>query len=200
MGPRKLAPGRDVAPQAGARGKGRAVSSTARAGCGRGRDGLGCGEWRDPRGSGTGERRERHGRVTGVGPRHRDRENASLPRMLSNRHGHVPDFDPAIGGSKSGARSRASISASESGGSGREVWRSRLLRHRSGLGVASLAQGRNGSPTSSRPCDASLTNPSRPGRLVAATACQGRHETPGTQLGQARAPGPRPLTCAKSAR
>src|ERR1700743_165497 len=27
-------------------------------------------------------------------------------------------------------------------------------------------------------------NPSRPGRLVAATACPGRHETPGTNLGR----------------
>ena len=32
------------------------------------------------------------------------------------------------------------------------------------------------------------TNPSRPGRLVAATACPGRHETPGTHLGRPPAP------------
>src|SRR5882757_5976111 len=33
-----------------------------------------------------------------------------------------------------------------------------------------------------------LAKPSRPGRLVAATACQGRHETPGTQLGRPQGP------------
>src|ERR1700761_873397 len=43
--------------------------------------------------------------------------------------------------------------------------------------------------TSSRPCPRFPTKPSRPGRLVAATACPGRHETPGTQLG--RPPWPR---------
>src|ERR1700710_543731 len=32
-------------------------------------------------------------------------------------------------------------------------------------------------------------DPSRPGRLVAATPCRGRHETPGTYLGRPRALG-----------
>src|SRR3954465_13489678 len=34
--------------------------------------------------------------------------------------------------------------------------------------------------------------PSRPGRLVAATACQGRHETPGTWNHPPAGPDPRP--------
>ncbi len=47
-------------------------------------------------------------------------------------------------------------------------------------------------------CNA-LPKPSRAGRLVAATACQGRHETPGTHLGrperlEARRPSPEPVT------
>src|ERR1700761_9396390 len=45
-----------------------------------------------------------------------------------------------------------------------------------------LTLGRNGdgSPTSCRPSVTPPRTPSRPGRLVAATACPGRHETPGT--------------------
>src|SRR5271156_2462993 len=45
---------------------------------------------------------------------------------------------------------------------------------------------------SCRPWSSFPTAPSRPGRLVAAAACQGRHETPGTWLGRAAGPGARP--------
>ena len=45
-------------------------------------------------------------------------------------------------------------------------------------------------PQPCRPCAGFPPNPSRPGRLVAVTACPGRHETPGTHLGRP----PRPRT------
>jgi hypothetical protein len=41
----------------------------------------------------------------------------------------------------------------------------------------------HGSPTSSRPCGASPTKASRPGRLMGVTACQDRHEAPRTRPG-----------------
>jgi len=44
----------------------------------------------------------------------------------------------------------------------------------------SLCRLRHGSPTSHRPCDASPTEGSRPGRLMGVTACQDPHEAPGT--------------------
>jgi len=44
------------------------------------------------------------------------------------------------------------ISAPERPSPGREVWRSRHLRRRSGRGVEALRHDRHGSPTSSRPC------------------------------------------------
>ena len=43
-------------------------------------------------------------------------------------------------------------------------------------------------PQPCRPCASFPTKPLRPGRLVAATACPGRHETPGTHLGRPRRP------------
>jgi hypothetical protein len=41
----------------------------------------------------------------------------------------------------------------------------------------------HGSPTSSRTCAVNPTHPSRPGRLMAVTACQDRHETPRKHYG-----------------
>jgi len=60
--------------------------------------------------------------------------------------------------------------------------------------LPSLCRLRHGSPTFPRPCDASPTEASRPGRLMGVTACQDPHEapgTPGTYLG--RQQGPRAL-------
>ena len=56
----------------------------------------------------------------------------------------------------------------------------------------SPARKDHGSPTSCRPCAASLTNPSRPGRLIAVTASQDRDETPRTALGLPPRPEERP--------
>jgi hypothetical protein len=63
-------------------------------------------------------------------------------------------------------------------------------RFRASPGAISLSLGRDdhGRRTSCRPSVA-LPLPLRPGRLVAATACPGRHETSGTWLGRAGRPG-----------
>jgi len=116
MGPLKLAPAEGPRPfEAGARKgrgpaswrpiKGLAVSSTALAGCGRGRDGRGCGEREGPRTvrheGATDPSPEGHGSVTGVRPRHGDVGNPTLPPVLSN--GHAPDPSIPVGKGPPGA-------------------------------------------------------------------------------------------------
>src|SRR5215471_332865 len=81
-------PGRDVA-----------VSATALAGCGRGRDGRGCGGWRNRDGGVTDAARERHRCVTGVGPGHEDPGKVTLPCVFRRRCDHVSRVDPPIGAS-----------------------------------------------------------------------------------------------------
>jgi len=51
--------------------------------------------------------------------------------------------------------------------------------------VTSLARDAHGSAVTSRPSPYSPRALTRPGHFVAATACQGRHEMPGTKLGRA---------------
>src|SRR5271156_2211701 len=65
--------------EAGARERDAAVSATARAGCGRGRDGRGL--WSGGRVAGGS--RECHGSVTDVGPRHTDAGDVTLPPVFS---------------------------------------------------------------------------------------------------------------------
>jgi hypothetical protein len=72
------------------------------------------------------------------------------------------------------------------------------------LSVASPERDDHVSLTSCRPCAGSPTDPSRPGRLMAVTASQGRHETPRTDHGQALRPrstaAPPPTFAPRSAR
>jgi len=227
----KPAPGRDGPSEAGVRKgrgalklspeKGRAVSSTALAGCGRGRDGRGCGEQRNRHGSVPGPRPTGvdgrfpngqgsaaflirvyggyrtphiptrpawfemvairpfrtteipdrsdslplatdpspvgHGSVTGVRPRHGDAGKSSLPPVLSNSHGRAAWIGPPIGALKHAARYRPLIPAHFKASEGVRMWRSRHLRQRPGPNEESLRHDRHGSPTSHRPCAASLT-------------------------------------------
>ena len=90
---------READREAGARGKGRAVSATALAGCGRARDGRVGGERRirDRGAEFAGDRhegvagvgRERHGTLTGDGPRDEDAGNFTLPIDFFGRCNHV---------------------------------------------------------------------------------------------------------------
>src|SRR3954464_1459483 len=144
----KLAPGTRDARRLGER----AVSATALAGCGRGRDGRGCEEW--PRSS-TRAPRVRHGRgtdaspMTGLvteivgSPRFRACWSTVtttmqalwlLWRLQSLQHA----FRPSIQVRK----------AHESAWRPQEAWSSRHLRRRPGLFVASLARDSDVSPTS----------------------------------------------------
>ena len=59
-----------------------AVSATALAGCGRGRDGRGCGEWEKLS-------RERHGSVAEVPPRHGDGKKSRVPPRFFMHRGHA---------------------------------------------------------------------------------------------------------------
>ena len=65
-----------------------AVSATALAGCDRGRDGRGCGEWRGSLdASATGSSREGHGSRHGrLASRDRERGKSTLPCVLGNSH------------------------------------------------------------------------------------------------------------------
>ncbi len=65
--------------------KGRAVSATARAGCGRARDGRGCGEWRNRRGRVTGASRNRHRRGSSSQRRREVLTSSRLPPTLQRR-------------------------------------------------------------------------------------------------------------------
>jgi len=95
-GPLKLAP----------RERDAALSPRPWAGCGRGeRAGY---ERRG--GSVTGAPRECAGSVTEVWPRHEDRENSTLPPVLSNSDRRAACFDPPIGALKHAARYRPLIS------------------------------------------------------------------------------------------
>ena len=147
-------------------------------------------------------------------------ETPGSPHFRSTSSGVTnswPSIDPPIGGQIRAARFRPPKTA---------LWRPSnvtfpaslgSLRH--GSGLPGLRSGQNdhgsvnpcltsatppgtphGSPTSPHPCAVSPTNPSRPGRLVAATARPGRHETPGTHLGRpewttpaSRRPDPAPM-------
>src|SRR2546426_5900132 len=91
-------PGRDGASGSWRPGKGRAVSSTALAGCGRGRDGRVCGECGGILAGGT---REGHGSLTDVRPRHTDGGNVTLPPVFSRRCDHVTRVDHTMVWSKS---------------------------------------------------------------------------------------------------
>ena len=203
-----------------------AVSGTALAGCGRGRDGQGCQEWR---GWFTRAPRVRHGRGT-MRPRKCAADGSyAWCRTVRNLRGcllrHGRSFQP-----RKVPALRCSLSAHTSVFEHRRdavflgsVWpnfrtpqglrgsKCAYRAHfepRSFLTVRippSLAQDGHGSPTSCRPCAGSPTNPSRPGRLIAVAACQDRDETPRTHLGRAGRPGarasryPLPLTAARSA-
>jgi hypothetical protein len=74
-------------------------------GSSRERDGIVTGGSR-PRDGGDGRSRRCAGSVTDVGPRHEERENSTLPRVLSDGHGRVPEFHPTMVGSRSGTRPR----------------------------------------------------------------------------------------------
>src|SRR4051794_3161946 len=54
--------------------------------------------------SATGSSREGHGSVTGLRPRHGNRGKSTLPRMLSNSHGHDASFVVAMATTKLAAR------------------------------------------------------------------------------------------------
>jgi hypothetical protein len=118
---------RTGAPEAGARGEGgQAVSSTARAGCGRGRDGRECGRG------------------------HRDAQNVTV-RPGSTRLSRVSRDAPRLMGRK--------------------------LNYVFSFRPINIRGARRGDERA-KPLDFPA-KPTRPGRLVAATACPGRHETPG---------------------
>jgi hypothetical protein len=177
MGPAKLAPGEGTWPgKLAPGGRDPAVSSTTPAGCGRGRDGRVCGEWRKGPGSASGAPQIRHRRWSSS---QRCRERRSSFRLLqtfeSRDHGLTPygvvnpcsafqalEIGPQGAGECDVLGIFVNGPASPTSLSGRTVTEVRLR-----VGLCPLP-----------------ANPSRPGRLVAATPCRGRHETPGTHLGR----------------
>jgi hypothetical protein len=172
-----LAPGRVGAASGWRPGKGKRPSRP------RPRQGVAVAETAEGAGSGgrvAGVSRERHGCVTEDGPRHREAENVTLPPVFFRRCNHVTVvLGPYRGPKRRIAFQGLDLGAQEAGKcdvlgifvtdrvsraslSGRTVTEVRLR-----VGLCPLP-----------------TNPSRPGRLVAATPCRGRHETPGTHLGR----------------
>jgi len=151
--------------EAGARGKGRAVSSTARAGCGRGRDGRGCGEWR-----------KRHGGATATPPPGATEVSGDVPAGRGAPRGPGAPRPTPTARSSTGQESAVFLIRQMAGfrtpqspdwSSGFEIHAIRAFRTTQGSGSSPLAMDpspgchgsltgvpriRGGSPTSSRRC------------------------------------------------
>jgi hypothetical protein len=129
-----------------------AVSATTLAGCGRGRDGRGCGGLggspgraaRLRHGGGTDASREGHGSVTGLASREGDAGKVTLLCVLGNTHFRDARVDPTMVWSIRASRSRALIPGPKTDRRRTEPWNSRHLRERMRLPEALRDHTRTG--------------------------------------------------------